>query len=115
MMFYAVLGLSVFFFVAITGVVVYFIIKYRHRPGHKAEPSTAHNDALEITWTVIPTIIVVFLFYYGWRSYIRVVTPPTEGRRDPRARAAVELDVHPLRTASPIPICTCRSTRRCGS
>jgi len=76
MMFYAVLGLSIFFFIAITGVVVYFTIKYRHRPGHKAEPSAAHNDALEITWTVIPTIIVVFLFYYGWRSYIRVVTPP---------------------------------------
>ncbi|HEY1558460.1 MAG TPA: cytochrome c oxidase subunit II, partial [Kofleriaceae bacterium] len=75
-MFYTVLGLSLFFLFAITFVTVYFVIKYRHRPGHKAEPSTAHNDALEITWTVIPTIIVVFLFYYGWRSYIRVVTPP---------------------------------------
>jgi cytochrome c oxidase subunit II len=76
MMFYAVLGLSIFFTVAIFGVVIYFVIKYRHRPGHKAEKSSAHNDALEITWTVIPTIIVVFLFYYGWRSYIKVVTPP---------------------------------------
>ncbi len=38
----------------------------------------SHHDVLEITWTVIPTIIVVFLFYYGWRSYIRVVTPPTK-------------------------------------
>jgi cytochrome c oxidase subunit 2 len=75
-MFYSVLALSVFFFIAIAAVVVYFVIKYRHRPGHKPEPSSAHNDALEITWTVIPTIIVVFLFYYGWRSYIRVVTPP---------------------------------------
>lgn len=77
-MFYAVYGLSVFFFFAITGAVVYFVIKYRHRPGHKAEPSAAHNDALEITWTVIPTIICVFLFYYGWRTYVRVVTPPTK-------------------------------------
>jgi cytochrome c oxidase subunit 2 len=76
LMFMSVLALSVFFFVAITVVIVYFVIKYRHRPGHKPEPSSAHNDALEITWTVIPTIIVVFLFYFGWRSYIRVVTPP---------------------------------------
>ena len=83
-MFYAVLGLSIFFFVAIAAVTIYFVIKYRHRPGHKAEPSTSHNDALEITWTVIPTIIVVFLFYYGWRSYIRVVTPPQK---------AVEIEV----------------------
>jgi cytochrome c oxidase subunit II len=75
-MFYAVLALSIFFFVAITIAVIYFVIKYRHRPGHKAEPSAAHNDTLEITWTVIPTIICVFLFYYGWRTYVNVVTPP---------------------------------------
>jgi cytochrome c oxidase subunit 2 len=77
-MYYAVLGLSLFFFFAIAIVVIYFVIKYRHRPGHKAEVSPAHNDALEITWTVIPTIICVFLFYYGWASYVRVVTPPTK-------------------------------------
>jgi cytochrome c oxidase subunit 2 len=77
-MFYATLALSAFFFFAIAGAVVYFVIKYRHRPGHKAEPSAAHNDALEITWTVIPTIITVFLFYYGWRTYVHVVTPPTK-------------------------------------
>jgi cytochrome c oxidase subunit 2 len=84
MMFYAVLALSIFFFAAIAICVVYFTIKYRHRPGHKAEPSAAHNDVLEITWTVIPTIICVFLFWYGWHSYIRVVTPPNK---------AVEIDV----------------------
>lgn len=77
-MYYAVLGLSLVFFVAIAGIVIYFVIKYRHRPGHKSEPSAAHNDALEITWTVIPTIICVFLFYYGWQTYVRVVTPPTK-------------------------------------
>ncbi|HEU0033056.1 MAG TPA: cytochrome c oxidase subunit II [Kofleriaceae bacterium] len=75
-MFIAVTALSIFFFVAIVAAVVYFVIKYRHRPGHKPEPSAAHNDALEITWTVIPTIICVFLFYFGWRTYVRVVTPP---------------------------------------
>lgn len=76
LMFYAVLALSAFFFFGITIVVVYFVIKYRHRPGHKAEKTVGHNDALEITWTIIPTIITVFLFWYGWRSYIHVVTPP---------------------------------------
>jgi cytochrome c oxidase subunit 2 len=78
LMYYAVLGLSIFFFIGIAGAVVYLVIKYRHRPGHKPQPSPAHNDALEITWTVIPTIICVFLFYYGWNTYVRVVTPPTK-------------------------------------
>ena len=78
LMYYATLGLSAFFFFGIAGAIVYFVIKYRHRPGHKPEPSPAHNDALEITWTVIPTILCVFLFYYGWNTYVRVVTPPTK-------------------------------------
>jgi cytochrome c oxidase subunit II len=84
LMFYSVLALSIFFFAAIAACTIYFVIKYRHRPGHKAEPSAAHNDTLEITWTVIPTLICVFLFWYGWQSYIRVVTPPNK---------AVEIDV----------------------
>jgi cytochrome c oxidase subunit 2 len=87
-MYIAVLALSIFFFFAIAACVVYFVWKYRHRPGHKAQPSPAHNDALEITWTVIPTIICVFLFYYGWRTYIHVVTPPTK---------AVEINVQAWR------------------
>jgi cytochrome c oxidase subunit 2 len=78
MMYIATLGLSAFFFFAITFCVVYFTWKYRHRKGHKSEPSPSHHDVLEITWTIIPTIIVVFLFYYGWRGYIRVVTPPVK-------------------------------------
>ncbi len=76
LMFYAVLALSAFFFIAITVAVVYLVVKYRHRPGHKSQPSPVHNDALELTWTIIPTIITVFLFWYGWQGYIRVVTPP---------------------------------------
>jgi cytochrome c oxidase subunit 2 len=75
-LYYGVLGMSFFFFFAIAGAVVYFVIKYRHRPGHKSQPSAAHNDALEITWTVIPTIICVFLFLFGWREYIHMATPP---------------------------------------
>jgi cytochrome c oxidase subunit II len=88
LMYYATLALSLFFFVGILGAIIYFVIKYRHRPGHKPQESPAHNDALEITWTVIPTIICVFLFYYGWTTYIRVVTPPTK---------AVEINVLALR------------------
>lgn len=75
-MYYAVLGMSAFFFFLITALTIYFVVKYRHRPGHKAEPSPSHNDTLEITWTVIPCIIVVFLFLFGWRSYVSNVTPP---------------------------------------
>jgi cytochrome c oxidase subunit II len=77
-MFYVVLGLSAFFFVGITVVTIVLVIKYRARPGHRAQPSRAHDDVLEITWTVIPTIITVFLFIGGWNAYVDMNTRPAE-------------------------------------
>lgn len=78
-LFYGLIGLSAFCFAAITFAVVYFTWKYRARPGHKAQPSPSHNDALEVTWTIIPAIICVFLFVFGWRGYIDNATPPKHG------------------------------------
>jgi cytochrome c oxidase subunit 2 len=75
-LFYGILGLSVFCFVAITITVVYFTIKYRRRPGHKREKSQHHSDALEITWTVIPSIICVFIFIWGWQGFVDLQTAP---------------------------------------
>ena len=75
-MFNIIMWLTIFCFVGITGAVVYFVWKYRERPGHKPEPSPTHNNPLEITWTVIPSIIVVFIFLFGWRGYLELTTPP---------------------------------------
>ncbi len=75
-MFYAILGLSIFCFVAITFAVVYLTWRYRARPGHKTEPSTAHDNVLEVVWTVIPSIICVFIFLGGWKGYLNMTTAP---------------------------------------
>ncbi len=72
-----VVWLNVFCFVGITAAVLYFVYKYRERKGHdKPEPSPTHNDRLEITWTVIPSLIVIGLFVFGWRGSLEMRTPP---------------------------------------
>jgi len=75
-MFYGILGLSVFCFIGITVFTLWFTWRYRHRKGHKATKSDSHNDALEITWTVLPSIIVVFIFILGWKGFVNMMTPP---------------------------------------
>jgi heme/copper-type cytochrome/quinol oxidase subunit 2 len=72
----AIIWLSVFFFVLITVLLVAFVIKYRHKPGEKRDVSATHSMALEITWTVIPSIIVVFLYYYGFKQYMNLTVEP---------------------------------------
>ena len=61
-LFNAVTSIAIFFFVLITVVLFYFIYRYRSRPGHEARASAVHNQTLEVTWTVIPLLIVVWIF-----------------------------------------------------
>ena len=68
--------LSVVCFVGITIATIWFTLKYRHRKGHKSEPSPSHNDALEITWTVIPSILLVFIFILGWKGFNNMMSTP---------------------------------------
>ena len=63
-----ILGASVFFLVAITAIMIWFVIKY-NRKKHPKPGIVKENHKLEIIWTVIPTILVLVMFYYGWMGY----------------------------------------------
>lgn len=71
-----ILAITVFFSILILALMVGFVLKYRHRPGHKAVPSAGHSTALELTWTIIPTILVVVIFFYGFRGYLNMIVVP---------------------------------------
>jgi cytochrome c oxidase subunit II len=63
-----ILGISVFFLVSITAVMIYFVIRYNRKRNPTA--SNIHgNNRLEIIWTVIPTILVLVMFFFGWMGY----------------------------------------------
>jgi cytochrome c oxidase subunit 2 len=64
---------SVVFTVVITVSMLYFIVKYKRRPGVKPEP-TGHFMKLELFWTITPTIFIFFLFHAGFVGYIRNAT-----------------------------------------
>jgi cytochrome c oxidase subunit 2 len=68
--------ISVFFTVAIVGAMIYFAIRYRQKDGVDHEtPQIKGSHFLEIVWTVVPTIICIFVAYYGVVYYrdMRVV------------------------------------------
>jgi cytochrome c oxidase subunit 2 len=67
--FYVILGISIFFQVAITAVMIYFVIRYRKSKHPKADTSITGNNKLELIWTIIPTILVLVMFYYGWAGF----------------------------------------------
>jgi cytochrome c oxidase subunit 2 len=67
--------LSLFFFVLIAGVAIYSMVKYRHKPGN-VTPHITHNTQLEVTWTVVPLVLVIFIFFWGFKGYLQASVPP---------------------------------------
>lgn len=65
---YIISGISIFFLVGITFVMIYFVIRYRKTRNPKAT-NIEGNNTLEVVWTVIPTILVLLMFYFGWMGY----------------------------------------------
>jgi cytochrome c oxidase subunit 2 len=75
--FFFIVGVSVFFLVLITGCMIYFVIRYSRKRNPKA--TNIHgNIPLEITWTVIPTILALVMFWFGWTDYKLESTPPAD-------------------------------------
>lgn len=73
---YIITGISLFFLLGITVVMIYFVIRYNKKRNPKAT-NIEGNFTLEVIWTVIPTILVLVMFYYGWMGYkpMRQVPP----------------------------------------
>lgn len=58
--FTAIFVVTAIAFVIVEGALVLFLVRYRHRPGRRAEPIHG-NTRLEIVWTVVPFLGVAFL------------------------------------------------------
>jgi cytochrome c oxidase subunit II len=74
-LYYFIYWTSVVLFVALIGAMIWWAIKYRERPGHKATP-TGHNMTLEVAWTIAPLFILAFLFHKGFQGYMDMDIAP---------------------------------------
>ncbi|HET9366807.1 MAG TPA: cytochrome c oxidase subunit II [Candidatus Udaeobacter sp.] len=66
----------VLIFVIVTGAIVYAILRFRRREGEPDPKQFAGSERVEIIWTVIPFLIVVFLFVLTLRGMNRADPPP---------------------------------------
>ena len=66
-------------FVLVEALLIVFLIKYRHRPGRRAT-YTHGNTALELTWTIVPAVILVILGILSnrWWGVIKQEVPETD-------------------------------------
>ena len=81
-----IFGFSLLLLLGITLATLYFVIKYR-RSKYPEPTSHAHSSFwLEALWTLLPTLIVLTMFWYGWSNYLGLRNVP-EGAMEVKATA----------------------------
>jgi cytochrome c oxidase subunit II len=71
-------ALSLFFFVVIIGVQLYFMWKYRRRSEDQKTSSITHNGKIEFLWSAIPAVLLVVIFIWGEVDFLKQNVLPTD-------------------------------------
>lgn len=62
----------------ITAAMLYFVVRYHRSRAPEATSKTEGNLWLETVWIVLPTILVLAMFWYGWKEYLVLRTVPKD-------------------------------------
>lgn len=74
----AMIVISSFVFALVVVMLGYALIKFRAKPGDESDGEPIHgNTRLEVAWTLIPTVIVLFAAGYSW-SVLDSIEEPAE-------------------------------------
>jgi len=74
--FYSIAGISLFLLVGLTVIMLYFVFRYNKKK-HKTAIQNEGKTWLEITWTVIPILLALMMFYFGWEGWKPMSKPPS--------------------------------------
>lgn len=81
-LFYFTYVVCIFFFVLITGVLALSVVKYRRKTyDQPAASNVTHNTPLEVVWTIVPLIIVMIMFAWGWKGSNDMLVAPADARQ----------------------------------
>ena len=100
-----VFGIAVVIFFVVEGLIIWTVIRYRRKPGDDELPPQTHgNNLAEIIWTLVPTVIVIFLFVISWQTLNTVdADVATAGPQGPGGRRPVPVVVRVPRPRTPRP------------
>lgn len=75
--FLVIVAACVVLLVLVTACMVVFLVRY-NRKRHPRPEHVRENMLLEIVWTVVPTILVILMFYFGWVDFGYIRNPPKD-------------------------------------
>lgn len=75
-LFYIMLGVVAAFFVIVEVLLITFLIRYRRTKRNRTGKNVHGNNAFEIIWTLVPTVILVFMGVISVKYVYAEQTPP---------------------------------------
>ena len=75
-LYWFLIAVTAFFSLLIGVLVVVFAIRYHRKAPDEVATEVHENVLLEIAWTVIPLVLVLFMFYWGVRVFVQITRPP---------------------------------------
>ena len=77
-LFYFILYSSLVLTLVVAAAMVWFVYKYRRR-SHTDRPRYVEESKwLELSWVTIPTLLVLVVFFWGFRAYVGTAIPPSD-------------------------------------
>ena len=75
-LYFYISGVTVFFTLLISFVIIFFVIKYRRRNPFEIPRPIEGSMKLETLWSVIPLLIAMTIFFWGAKIYYNQYRPP---------------------------------------
>jgi len=75
-LFLFVTGISLLLLVGVTGAILYFVYRHRRQDPNERPAPVEESRVLEVSWIVVPTILVLLVFNWGFKSYVKMNVSP---------------------------------------
>jgi cytochrome c oxidase subunit 2 len=75
-LYFYISGVTVFFTLLISFVIIFFVVKYRRRNPFEIPRPIEGSMKLETLWSVIPLLIAMSIFFWGAKIYFNQYRPP---------------------------------------
>ncbi|MEM1127115.1 MAG: cytochrome c oxidase subunit II [Bacteroidota bacterium] len=75
-LFYFVSWVSLIITVGVVATMFYFVYKYRRRDPNERPAPVKESKLVEISWIVVPTILVLVVFTWGFQGFIKANVAP---------------------------------------
>lgn len=70
--------LTIFFFFFNGALIFYAVRRWRRRSDREVTPHITHDTRLELVWSLIPFAVVMLIFLWGFKGYVKAWVAPNE-------------------------------------